>query len=139
MKVPDNIAPEEELGRDIYSKKQARRAQRTRAPLNVFLVEEGNTKISVDRLTFAPPDKATANADKRAIARNATFYGWAVVTAEKASDKGRHVIATPKPEYDNPYHADIVLPKLAGEDRDEQKDHAQKLADASHWRARPDT
>ena len=138
MTIPDTIAPEEELGRDIYSRRHARRAQRKRVPLNVFLVEEGNTKISVDRLTFAPPDKATANAEKRAIARNATFYGWAVVTAEKAGDRGRHVIATPKPEYDNPYHADIVLPELAGEDRDEQKDHAQKLADASQWRERPD-
>ena len=139
MTIPYNIAPEEELGRGIFSKKNAQRAQRKRVPVHVFWVEEGKTEISVDRLTFAPSDRATAIADKTAIPRNATFYGWAVVTAEKACKGGRNVIATPQPEHDNPYHADIVLPELAGEDRDEQKDHAQKLADASRWRERPDT
>ena len=136
--VPNTIAPEEELGRGIFSKRHAQRAQRTRVPLNVFLVQEGNTEISVDRLTFAALDnKAIVIADETAAVRNATFYGWAVVTAEKAGNNGRHVIASPRPERGNPYHADIILPELAGEDREEQKRHAQELADASHWRERP--
>ncbi len=139
MAVPDTIAPEEELGRGIFSKKHAQRAQRTRVPLNVFLVQAGNAEISVDRLTFAALDnKATVIADETAAARNATFYGWAVVTAEKAGENGRRVIVTPRPERGNPYHADIILPELAGEDREEQKRHAQELADASRWRERLD-
>ena len=140
MAIPDTIAPEEELGRGVFSKKHAQRAQRTRVPLNIFLVQEGNTEISVDRLTFAASDnKATIIADETAAARNATFYGWAVVTAEKAGDNGRHVIASPRPERGNPYHADIILPEFSGEDREEQKRHAQELADTSEWRERPDT
>ncbi len=55
---------------------------------------------------------ATAIADETAAARDATFYGWAVVS----------VI----PDNGNPYHADIILPELAGEDREEQKRHAQE-------------
>lgn len=140
MTIPDTIAPEEELGRGIFSRKNAQRAQRTKVPLHVFLVQEGKTEISIDRLTFATLDhKATVIADETAAARNATFYGWAVVTAEKAGENGRRIIASPLPENDNPYHADIVLPELAGEDREEQKRHAQELADASRWRERPDT
>ena len=139
MAIPDTIAREEELGRDIFSKKHAQRAHRARVPLHVFLVQEGNTEISVDRLTFAVTDnKATIIADETAAARNATFYGWAVVTAEKTSNNGRSVIASPRPKRDNSYHADIILPELAGEDREEQKRHAQELADASRWHERPD-
>ena len=139
MAIPDTIAPEEELGRGIFSKKHAQRAQRTRVPLHVFLVQEGNTEISVDRLTFAALDnRATVIANETAAARNATFYGWSVVTAEKAVNNGRRVVASPRPERGNPYHADIILPELAGEDREEQKRHAQELADDSRWRERPD-
>lgn len=138
MTVPDTIVPEEELGRSVFRENQAKRARRGRVLPNIFLVEEGNREISVDRLTFASlHNKATTIAHKTALARNATFYGWAVVAAEKASNNGRHVIATPQPNHDNPYHADIILPELSGEDRDEQKRHAQELADASEWRERP--
>ena len=74
-------------------------------------------------------------ADKNAASRGATFYGWAVVSAQKAAAGGRRVKASPK--LDNPYHADIVLPDLAREDREEQIRHAQELADSSGWRERP--
>lgn len=74
-------------------------------------------------------------ADRMATARYRTFYGWAVVTARNASTNGRQVIASPL--LDNPYHADIILPDAAVEDREEQKCHAQELADASTWRGRP--
>ena len=102
---------------------------------NVFLSQKGSTEISVDRLTLAPEDKATAIAGKVASARNREFYGWAVVTAAKAGDDGRRVKATPTT--DNPYHADIILPDLAAQDEEEQKRHAQELADTSRWRERP--
>jgi len=34
----------------------------------------------------------------------------------------------------NPFHADILLPDTAIEDRDEQKQHAQELATEAQWR-----
>ena len=70
------------------------------------------------------------------MARHAVFYGWAMLTVAQAARDGRTAIATPLPH--NPYHADIRLPTLAGEDREEQKRHPQELADVSGWRGRPD-
>lgn len=135
MAVPNDIALTEDLGRGVFSDKEAKRAQRSRVSFRVFLEQEGNTEISVDRLTLAPEDKATAIAGTVASARDRAFYGWAVVTAAKAGGNGRCVKATPTP--DNPYHADIILPDIAAQDREEQKRHAQELADTSRWRERP--
>ncbi len=137
MAVPNNIALTEDLGRGVFSDTHAKRARRSRVPINIFLGQEGSTEISVDRLTLAPSDEATAIADTVASARNRTFYGWAVVTAEKAGGNGRWVKATPKPDQGNPYHADIILPGLAAQDREEHKRHAQELADIARWRERP--
>ena len=92
------------------------------------------TKISVDRLDSAPPDEAVAIADEIAAARSAKFHGWEVITARQAGVNGRQVRASAR--LHNPYHADIVLPDLAAEDREEQKRHAQELADRSSWRER---
>ncbi len=94
--------------------------------------------ISVDRLDFIKPEEAATFGDSVAVGRNATFYGWAVIAAEDAGGSGRQVAATPLLD-SNPYHADIILPDPAAEDRDEQLRHAQELADASHWRGRPDS
>ena len=81
--------------------------------------------------------EAVAIADNVGAARthSATFYGWAFLTAEEAGRNGRGAIASPF--NNNPYHADIRLPELTAEDREEQKRHAQELADASRWRERP--
>ena len=130
----DDIAPGENLGRDIFSSGQAKRAQRGKVPVNAFLERVGEPQISVDRLDLASPGEAADIADKVAAARGRTFYGWAVVTAETAASNGRQVIASP--QLDNPCHADILLPDLDVEKRDEQKRHAQELADASIWRNR---
>ena len=73
-------------------------------------------------------------ADRVAANRSATFYGWAVVIEERARVNERGTVASPKA--DNPFHADIVLPVSAAEDREEQKRHAQELADASNWKER---
>ena len=135
VNVPKDITPEEELGRGVFSSRNADRARRSRVPLNVFLEKQGKIDISVDRLSVAPSDEAIAIADTVGVARNATFYGWAVVTAGNAGSNGRQAASSPLPH--NPYHADIVLPELAAEEREEQKRHAQELADFSHWRDRP--
>ena len=136
MTVEDDIAPEENLGRDVFSNSQAKRAGRGRIPINVFLEREGEPELSVDRLDLASPGEAAGIADGVAAARGRTFYGWAVIDAHTAASNGRQAIASP--QLDNPYHADIVLPNAAVEDREEQKRHAQELADASVWWNRDD-
>ena len=132
MTVPHRIRDGESLGRGVFSRRNVRRA---RVLYRVFLERAGVAEISVDRLDHAPPAEAVAIADGNATGRSATFYGWAVVTAQKANANGRQVKASPK--LDNPYHADIVLPDLSVEDQDEQIRHAQELADNSSWRERP--
>ena len=130
------IALSEELERHVMSSGQARRAKRS-VPHHVFLERAGQAEVSVDRLTTMDPNKATANADGLAARRSRTFYGWAVVSAEAAARSGRHIRASPAKE--NTAHADIVLPDLAVEKRDEQIRHARELADESTWRGRDET
>lgn len=136
MKVPEQIAPDEGLGRSVFSSREARRAARNRAGLNSFMEKVGELQISIDRLSVAPMDEAIAIAAKRGVARNRTFYGWALVMVHQACGSGRQVAASPQP--DNPYHGDIILPDEAKEDKDIQVSHAQALADVSCWFGRPD-
>ena len=137
MTVSDRIGERENLGRGVFSSKHRDRARRTRIPHHVFLERAGIIEISVDRLDLAPPAEAAATAVRIANERGPTvsFHGWAVVMAHEAGANGRQVRASAKP--DNPYHADIVLPDLVAEDREEQKRHAQELADGSSWREHP--
>ena len=135
MTFDESIGADEELGRSVSSRRNAARARRSRVPYQEFLPRRGVADISVDRLSVTTPDESTAIADKRDAARGRSFYGWAVVTAEVAGENGRRVAASPIPDV-NPYHADIVLPEVAAEDRSEQIRHAQQLRDASYWRER---
>ena len=135
MTFDESIGADEELGRSVSSRRNAARARRSRVPYQEFLPRRGVADISVDRLSVATPDESTAIAAKRDAARGRSFYGWAVVTAEAAGENGRQVIASPICGI-NPYHADIVLPEAAAEDRSEQIRHAQQLRDASYWRER---
>ncbi|MDE2815290.1 MAG: hypothetical protein OXK81_01150, partial [Chloroflexota bacterium] len=114
------------------SSRAARRLRNSRARHYDFLPPAGVVEISVDRLSVAGLKQATAIADDRDRARDRTFYGWLVVAASEAAREGRRVVASPLAG--NPYHADIVLPKPAAEDREEQVHHAQELADSSRWR-----
>ncbi|MCY3752353.1 MAG: hypothetical protein OXG54_13265 [Gammaproteobacteria bacterium] len=132
-KIPNDIGPDEDLGRGVFSSGHAKRARRSRVSYHVFLEREGEIKISVDRLSIAPPDTALALAEDTAASRNARFYGWAAVVAHQAETNGRRLVSSPMPAHNNPYHADIILPNAAEEDREEQKRHAQELADYSRW------
>ena len=132
MSVPNQIAPEEELGRGISSRSGARRAERSNIRYHEFLPRIGVAEISVDRLSAGSLKESTAIAD----ARNPKFYGWAVIIANDAERSGRRVAASPLEI--NPRHADIILPASAVHDRDEQRRHAQELRDLSAWRPRAD-
>lgn len=136
MSVPLEVGSDEELGRHVFSSRHANRALRSTVPHHVFLIQEGRTRISVDRLSVAPASEALASAEASADDRGRTFYGWAAVDAGTARRNDRDVLATPIPDR-NPYHGDIVLPDSAATDREEQTRHAQELADASRWRPRP--
>ena len=130
----DGVEPSEELGRGVFSGKAARRSRRS-VPHTVFLEQHGKVTISVDRLSVAPRAEALDHARNVAAHRARTFYGWAVVTATRAASSGRRVLATP--QEDNPFHADIKLPDSAQDERDDQIQHAQELADAARWRPAP--
>ena len=133
MNSPTTITTWEELGRGVYSSKQARRCRNNRIPVKVFLERTGRVKISVDRLTVAPYDEVAAIARERSEDRDGNFYGWAVVNVEDATSSNRTVVSSPIEDV-NPYHADIVLPPNAATDPEEQTRHAQELADSSYWR-----
>ena len=146
MIAPDVIEPNEELGRDVFSKKDQKRAQRLgKVRPNVFQERAGNSKISVNRLDYLSEEEAASLGDVAAANRakkenrKCNFYGWAVVGVSKVVENQRRVEATPQVE--NMYHADIILPDLAAlaaeEQKIHQKIHAQQLADVSSWRERP--
>ena len=126
--APNQIADDEELGRSLFSRRHGYRA---------FMERPGVRMLSVDRLTYAPPDFAIANADRTARMRNRTFYGWLVITVGRAVAEGFRIQASPLPDGSNPYHADIILPESAVSNRDERLRLAQLLADAAQWRPRP--
>ena len=133
---PGDLALSENLGRGVFSSKDADRARRAGIPKRVF-VHKGMTEISVDRLDLMSEEEAINIARMVAEGRGRdgprrSFYGWAVLVAENACRSGRCVRASPIE--DNRYHADITLPTLAGEDDEEHIRHAQELADDSHWR-----
>ena len=135
------ISPREILGRGVFSSNDARKARlRRKVTFRIFLESAGTLEISVDRLDLVDNEEAIEIGDNVAANRtcmsnrNVRFYGWAVVSSEDALRNGRLVNASPLES--NPYHADIILPELAREMRDEQVRHAQELADASRWRDR---
>ena len=90
MTVLGDLTGEEELGRRVYSSRSAQRASRSRVPFREFLEKPGITDLSVDRLSAAPPNKVTAIADRDGVARDAVFYGWAVLTVDQAARDGRN-------------------------------------------------
>lgn len=89
-------------------------------------------ELSVDRLDVAPPQEAIGIAEQVGNTRSKPFFGWAVVKTQQARMNGRRVVSSPLPG-ENPYHADILVPDAAADDREEQKQHAQELADAATW------
>lgn len=131
MPIPQEVSPDETLGRGVFSSSAARRAPR-RITLNVFLERPTVVELSVDRLDVAPPHEAITIAEHVGNARGKPFFGWAVVETRQARSHGRRVVSSPLPG-ENPHHADIILPDAAADDREEQKQHAQELADSATW------
>ena len=59
----------------------------------MFLERPGRIDISVDRLALASAEQVERVAEAMAEARGAVFYGWAVVTADRARESGRRVVS----------------------------------------------
>ena len=135
METTEAVAQMRIWARGVFSNNHTRRAARKRVPLNVFLESPGKVELSVDCLDAGPLAELTEIAAEVGARRQRSFYGWAVVRALQAARNGRRAIRTPLPQ--NPFHADIVLPDRAADEREEQKQHAQELADAAHWLPRP--
>ena len=135
--TPPPINESEELGRGVFSSRDARAAERGQIRATVFLERPEVREISVDRLTLAPLDEAVAIADAVAAGRegNRSFYGWAVMTAAEVIGVGCAVVASPLQW--NLYHADIVLPEPAV-DEWEQRQYALELAARAIWLGRPE-
>ncbi|MCH7888100.1 MAG: hypothetical protein IIA00_02355 [Proteobacteria bacterium] len=131
------LIPSELLGRGVFSEKRARKAS-TRGIIahNEFLESIDRDNLSVDRLGFAPDLEMAEIADRNAAGRRQTFFGWAVVTVQQASEMERRV--EPAPLLDNRYHALIVLNLPTGvERRDVAREHALNLAKHATYQPRP--
>lgn len=132
------ISDTDELGREVFSSREAKDARRDIILPKIFMGNEEDDSLSVDRLNHTSDEKMAQIGDRNSELRgpNRSFYGWATVTAEVASSDGRSVRETPQLE--NPYHADIDLNLATNVDRREQQNaHANALAAAASWRERP--
>lgn len=134
MTPPPRVAPEEGLGRGVFSRKRSERARRGRIDMDIFLEREDAESISVDRMDDAPIRQLAEWSRDRGRNRNPpqAFHGWAVLTAGHAGQSGRTVAATPMAE--NPHHADIFLNVSGDERRRQQKQHAHELAAHATWK-----
>ena len=131
--VPDTVAPDEKLGRCVFSTSHFRASSQT-VRFGAFLENVGNKAISVDRLTLAPVLDAVHNGEVLGWKRGRTFHGWAILKAPDAQSDGRSLMADPLiDDLINPYHANIMLPESTTADA--QKHHAQQLASVSVWRS----
>ncbi len=136
MPILPELRDTDVLGRGVFSRKNAKRADRGKIIHHIFLEKLEAGSLSVDRLDHAADDKMAEIGDWRAHLRKRIFFGWATVTVEQASKRGRSVRATETLE--NPYHADIYLNiSLKMEQKDSQIEHAVNLAALAIWRPRP--
>ena len=131
------VIPSDLLGRGVFSRKRARKALSTGdIAYNEFLERIDRDNLSVDRLGLAPDTEMVEIADRNAAGRRQSFFGWAVVTVQQASEMERRV--EPAPLLDNPYHAQIFLNLPTGaERRDVARQHALNLAKHAVYRPRP--
>lgn len=100
-----------------------------------FLVQAGNAEVSTDRVFREKLKEIAEIASREGANRESPFQGWCAVSVRRATESGRRVVASPT--CNNPYHADIVFPHNVIWDRVAQGKHAQSLADAARWLARP--
>lgn len=126
------------LGRGVYSRNRAKRWAKGKKDHQTFLESANEDNISVDRLGHIADEKMAEIQQIVARLRSASgFYGWAVVSVDKATRSGRTVRPEPiyRLEFTNEYHAVIELNLPVGQERrDQQKQHATELMAAAAWK-----
>ena len=126
IKLSKNINDNDELGRGSFSTKDVNKSGKIRYSL--FFYKEKDT-ISVDRLFDFCLEKLAAIQDGHAQERKQKFYGWASIKALDAKKNRRKVQSSPIEN--NPYHANIILPKNIEDD--DRRSFAKELAFYSKW------
>ena len=125
-----------DVGRAIFQSNHWKSICRGVASVAIFRDEKSPVEISVFILSRVSDRKLTQIADSIAVQRgsNRKFYGWAELSVANASIDAREVHATPAPE--NKWHADIVLPIAAKDDKKVRERHVNQLAHLSTSRPR---
>ena len=125
------------VGRAIFQSSDWKKIQKGKeyVPLGIFLNNKSLTEISVFILDIGPDDNLTEIGNTMATQRaeNRKFYGWAEISVINASEENRKVCYTPRPE--NKWHADIILPEPAAQEKKERERHAIQLAGMAFPRA----
>ena len=62
-----------------------------------------------------------------------SFYGWAVVSVERAQRCDRTVRASPLADGSNDYHADIIYADSYVDDEGNEVDHREDLSSLACW------
>ena len=139
--IPLVIVPpvndEELLARAVVSRTEAKSCRRGEVPASVFSYP-GNFKISMDRVDSMTSGEAVRHGELVASLRGANrlFCGWALLRRPDVLHEGCCCRASP--EFDNFWHADILMPEDAASDRGVHEDRASRLARRSSWRDRSD-
>ena len=111
MTAQDDIAPDERLGRGVFSSRNRDRSRRGTVPYHVFLEKAGKVDISVDRIGLAPATEAIRIADGVAAARGRDIPRLG--RSHRETSPCQRAANDRHPATRNPYHADIVLPTSA--------------------------
>lgn len=130
LRIPKRVGSKESVGRQVFSRRMAKRSKKGRIPHRVFLYPK-RRHLSVDRLTIAPRGDILEVAYANATKRHLRFHGWAQINVEDAQELGCRVAASPV--HNNPWHADIVLPDDVVERRDAHRELAHELAKRATW------
>lgn len=124
LKTPLKIDDSELLGRALFSG----HCKKGKVLAGAFLQKPTSRKLSTNRLSSAPNklfvslSKHDANSRSIKSGNDISFYGFAVLKAEKLRsiklDGGKCLKVIGTPDIRNPLHADIVLPAFEDKDCD---------------------
>ena len=70
-----HVAPQEALGRSVFSRRRSSRARRGQIDMDIFLEREDAGSISVDRMDHAPIDELAAWSRERGRNRSPAQAG----------------------------------------------------------------
>jgi hypothetical protein len=112
---PRYVNNRETLGREIFSSKQFYRSTRA-INKNVFQAPRNRWDISCTRLSLFRRQMAVEIARRHGASHQKprTFYGFAEIAVSAVREVEVEINGTP--QFDNPFHADIELPRDDGPD-----------------------